>query len=128
MMSHSVSGGPGILLRVEGLVVLLVCLFAYSRFGAGWGVFALCFLLPDLSLLGYVAGPRVGAWLYNAAHSYAGALPCLAAGAYLSADWAICAGMIWIAHIGFDRALGYGLKYGQGFRFTHLGVIGRHKG
>ena len=84
------------------------------------------FLLPDLSFLGYLAGPRVGAGAYNAAHSYIG--PGRAAGARLRS--AACAaalafGLIWCAHIGLDRALGYGLKYGSDFGATHLGRIGR---
>jgi len=112
-------------LRLEGLGVLAVSLFAYSRFGAGWGTFFACFLLPDLSFLGYLAGPRVGAFTYNAAHSYIGASACLAASLVSAIQFPFAAGLIWAAHIGFDRALGYGLKYGHGFGFTHLGLIGR---
>jgi hypothetical protein len=124
-MTGTASGGVRTVLRLEGLCVLLGSLIAYSEFGAGWGVFALFFLAPDLSLLAYLAGPRAGALMYNTAHSYAGATLMLASGIFFSAHLAITAGMIWIAHIGFDRALGYGLKYSSGFRFTHLGVIGR---
>lgn len=123
----SVSGGVKTLLRAEGLVVWLFSLVAYQTFGAGWGLFALCFLLPDLSLLGYVAGPGFGALLYNVAHSYVGPLLCLGLGMFLLVPVLITVGIIWIAHIGFDRALGYGLKYERGFRFTHLGLIGRTK-
>ena len=115
------------MLRLEGFLVFSLSLLAYYKFGAGWQIFALCFLVPDLSLLGYMAGPRAGAFLYNSAHSYVAALLFLAMGVYSSEPWAISAGMIWISHIGFDRALGYGLKYEKGFRFTHLGVIGRPK-
>jgi hypothetical protein len=112
-------------LRLEGLCVLAASAFAYSTFGAGWGVFFACFLLPDLSFFGYLAGPRVGAFAYNAAHSYIGAVACLAFSLGSSSNLALAAGLIWSAHIGFDRALGYGLKYGQGFSYTHLGPIGR---
>ncbi|UUZ74217.1 DUF4260 domain-containing protein [Polaromonas sp. P1(28)-8] len=80
---------------------------------------------PDLSFLGYLAGSRVGALSYNSAHSYIGAIACLVAGSLLLAPVLSCVGVIWCAHIGFDRALGYGLKYSVGFSFTHLGVIGR---
>ncbi|MFZ6639848.1 DUF4260 domain-containing protein [Undibacterium sp. TC4M20W] len=124
-MTGTVSGGVRTVLRLEGVCVLLSSLIAYSEFGAGWGVFALFFLAPDLSLLAYLAGPRAGALIYNTAHSYAGATLILASGIFFSAPLAITAGLIWISHIGFDRALGYGLKYSIGFRFTHLGVIGR---
>lgn len=125
MENDSVTGGVRTLLRIEGFVVFAMSLAAYAKWGAGWWTFAVCFLIPDLSLLGYLAGPRAGAFLYNCAHSCVGALACLAAGVHLSAPWAISAGIIWVSHIGFDRALGYGLKYGRGFRYTHLGKIGR---
>lgn len=82
-------------------------------------------LAPDLSFLGYLAGPRMGALTYNAAHAYIGGIICIAAGFLLPATAFLGAGVIWCAHIGFDRALGYGLKYPAGFGFTHLGVIGR---
>jgi hypothetical protein len=88
-------------------------------------MFALLFLTPDLSFLGYLAGPKVGAISYNLAHSYIGAVACLVASLVLPAPTLLSAGIIWCAHIGFDRTLGYGLKYSKGFGFTHLGPIGR---
>ena len=124
-MAGSVTGNVRLLLRLEGLCLLAVSLFAYAKFGDSWGVFALFFLAPDLSFLGYLAGPRAGAASYNIAHSLIGALLTLAAGVLLSAPLAVTVGLIWLAHIGFDRALGYGLKYSSGFGFTHLGLIGR---
>ena len=124
-MSGEVRGGVRIVLRVEGLCVLAVALFLYARHGAGWGTFALFFLTPDLSFLGYLVGPRVGAFCYNMAHSYIGAIACFALGAMLPAEALVAASLIWCAHIGFDRALGYGLKYVDGFGYTHLGRIGR---
>lgn len=81
--------------------------------------------MPDLAFLGYLAGARVGAIAYNLSHSYIGALACLLAGVLLPHPLWLAAGLIWAAHIGFDRALGYGLKYAQGFGFTHLGLIGK---
>ncbi|MCD7099014.1 DUF4260 domain-containing protein [Stenotrophomonas sp. MMGLT7] len=124
-MTGSVTGGVRLLLRLEGLALLAVGLLAYERFGMGWGVFALFFFAPDLSFLGYLAGPRAGATSYNFAHTLVGALSLLAAGILLSAPVAVTGGIIWTTHIGFDRALGYGLKYSTGFGFTHLGLIGR---
>ncbi len=124
-MSGSVSGGVRVLLRIEGVCVLVAALAAYREFGAGWAVFAWFFLAPDLSFLGYLAGPRVGAAAYNFAHSLIGPIVLLTAGWSLSIPVAVTAGIIWVAHIGFDRALGYGLKYSAGFGFTHLGLIGR---
>lgn len=124
-MSGATVGAVRIVLRLEGLSVLIAASIAYSKFGLGWGTFALFFLTPDISFLGYLAGPKVGAVCYNLAHSYIGAIGCLAIGFLLSESAVLCAGIIWCAHIGFDRALGYGLKYSDGFSFTHLGRIGR---
>ncbi|MGY3040308.1 ABC-type Na+ efflux pump permease subunit [Rhodanobacter sp. TND4EL1] len=124
-MADAVSGGVRTVIRLEGLCVLVVSLLAYAKFGGSWGIFALCFFVPDLSFLGYLAGPRAGAVSYNSLHSYIGALALLAAGIFLSASVAATAGIIWMAHIGFDRSLGYGLKYQAGFGLTHLGFIGR---
>lgn len=125
-MVGATAGGVRAVLRLEGLCVLAASAFAYSTLGVGWGVFFACFLLPDLSFLGYLAGPRVGAFAYNAAHSYIGAVGCLALAWALPSQLPLAAGLVWGAHIGFDRALGYGLKYGRGFGWTHLGPIGRH--
>jgi hypothetical protein len=113
------------ILRLEGLAVLAAATIMYGKSGFGWGTFALFFLAPDVSFLGYLAGSRVGAIAYNAAHSYIGALACFGTGLMLVAPALEVAGLIWCAHIGFDRAMGYGLKYAAGFAFTHLGRIGR---
>jgi hypothetical protein len=122
---NAVVGGVRTLLRLEGAVVLAAALAAYTQFGLGWGVFALWLLVPDLSLLGYLAGPRVGAALYNAAHSYVGPVALLVLGALAAMPWAVAGALIWFTHLGLDRALGYGLKYASGFGLTHLGRIGR---
>ncbi|MDM0082694.1 DUF4260 domain-containing protein [Variovorax sp. J31P179] len=118
------SGGVRLLLRLEGLVVLAASLAGYSQLGAGWGSFALMFLLPDLSWLGYLAGPRQGAAAYNAAHSYLGPVALLALGGLGGQPVALALGLVWCAHIGFDRMLGYGFKYASGFGHTHLGRLG----
>jgi len=119
------NGGVRVLLRVEGLCVLVASAICYSRFGSGWATFAIWFLAPDLSFAGYLAGSRVGSIAYNFAHSYVGALICLMSGILVASPILLTAGLIWCAQIGFDRALGYGLKYSSGFGFTHLGLIGR---
>jgi hypothetical protein len=124
-MNSEVTGGVRMILRIEGLAVLAATMIMYGKSGFGWGTFALFFLAPDVSFLGYLAGSRVGAIAYNAAHSYIGALACFGSGLVLVAPALEVAGLIWCAHIGFDRAMGYGLKYAAGFAFTHLGRIGR---
>ncbi len=70
-------------------------------------------------------GPRTGAIVYNAAHSYMAPMALMTAGFALSSPLTLSIAMIWLAHIGIDRALGYGLKYVAGFAFTHLGRIGK---
>ena len=120
MSSGAVTGVPRGILRLEGAAAFGVSLLLYRQFGGDWGLLALCFLLPDLSMLGYLAGPRVGAATYNAAHSYVGPIFLWVATRSISSSWAVFAVLIWVAHIGFDRAIGYGLKYSSGFGVTHL--------
>jgi uncharacterized protein DUF4260 len=82
------------------------------------------FLAPDLSFRAYLAGPKIGAWVYNAMHSIVIPMMMLTAGFGFAPPLVLSVALIWLAHIGFDRALGYGLKYSAGFGFTHLGRIG----
>lgn len=112
-------------LRLEGFATLLAAALFYQWFNLPWGWFALLFLAPDLAMLGYLAGSKAGALAYNLAHTYILALGLVAAGLVLHQRIGLGLGLIWCAHIGFDRALGYGLKSPEGFRFTHLGKIGR---
>ena len=116
---------PAVWLRLEGLVVLIASLLLYAQHGRGWLLFAALFLAPDLSMLGYVRGPIVGAATYNAAHTYAVSLTLAILGLLLGQPVLVALSLIWSAHIGFDRALGYGLKLRSGFQDTHLGRIGR---
>ena len=124
-MNGEVNGGIRMVRRLEGLMVLVAASVMYAKSGFGWTTFALCFLAPDISFLGYLAGNRIGALAYNAAHSYVGALALFGMALFGNSPALEAAGMIWCAHIGFDRALGYGLKSTAGFEFTHLGRIGR---
>lgn len=119
-----VRGGPRLVLRLEGAAVMAACIAAYASSDGPWWLFALLFLAPDLAFLGYLAGPRVGAVAYNTTHSLLGPLALGAAGMGL---WPalLPLALIWGAHVGFDRMLGYGLKYGSAFGHTHLGPIGR---
>jgi hypothetical protein len=123
LMDISTPGGLRWTLRFEGVLELAVAVTLYAHVSGAWGIFALTFLAPDLAMLGYLFDRRLGAAAYNATHSYAG--PAVLALAGLSfASSALPFALIWAAHIGFDRALGYGLKSNAGFRYTHLGPIG----
>ena len=111
---------PRRLLHVEGLVVLVGAIALYFDSGYGWLALVVLFLAPDLSMLGYLAGPRVGALAYDVVHTYALPVALGVAGVLAGSDTAIQLALIWLAHIGLDRMLGYGLKYPSGFKDTHL--------
>jgi len=124
----TVTGGLRTLLRLEGLALLAGMTLLYAVWGGSWWVYFILFLAPDLSFAAYLAGPKPGALVYNAAHSTLAPTVLMVAGFGMAAPLLLSAGMIWLAHIGFDRALGYGLKYFAGFGFTHLGRIGKDAG
>src|SRR5689334_1388299 len=116
--------GPILLLRAEGAAVLAGAAFLYHALGLSWWLFAALFLAPDIFMLGYLSGPRLGALAYNAGHTYlAPAALGLAALLWPSPSLQGIA-LIWVAHIGFDRLVGYGLKFSDSFHHTHLGRRG----
>jgi Domain of unknown function (DUF4260) len=119
-----VTGNLRALLRVEGLMLFCAATALYQVSGASWWLFAILLLAPDLSFAAYLAGPRPGATAYNALHATVAPLMLALAGILLPWPLAGSVALIWLAHIGIDRALGYGLKYPAGFGFTHLGRIG----
>ena len=127
MKGNSASGGVRWVLRTEGLAILILSVYAYSCQEFSWVTFFIFFLLPDVSFIGYLVNSKVGAVSYNIAHSFIGAVLCLGLGVWCKYDILLLAGIIWFSHIGFDRALGYGLKYNKGFTYTHLGRIGKIK-
>ncbi len=92
----------------------------YFHLGYPWWLFLVLILAPDLSMGGYAAGPVVGRATYDAAHTYALPVALAAIGVLADAEVAVQIGLIWTAHIGVDRAIGYGLKYRTGFKDTHL--------
>src|SRR5258706_16018972 len=114
----AVTGGLRTLLRLEGLTLFVGMTLLYAVWDGSWWVY-------DLSFAAYLAGPRAGAIVYNAAHSYMAPMALMTTGFALSSPLVLSIAMIWLAHIGIDRALGYGMKYSAGFGFTHLGRIGR---
>lgn len=112
-------------LRLEGLVGLAAAVTAYWFVGGNWWLFAILLLAPDLSFVGYSAGEKVGARVYNIAHTYAAPALLGAAGWFGAVPLLIEIGLIWAAHIGMDRALGYGLKYPGFAHQTHIGPMGK---
>lgn len=111
--------------KLEYAALLVLALIAYHQVSGNWRLFALLILAPDLSMLGYLAGPRIGAWCYNAIHTWLTALGVLLIGWLVGSETTITVALILAAHICMDRAMGYGLKHESGFKDTHLGRIGR---
>jgi hypothetical protein len=111
---------PRRLLHLEGLAVLTAALVLYFDAGYGWLLLVLLILAPDLSMLGYLGGPRLGAACYDAVHTTVVPIALAVVGVLAEADTALQIALVWLAHIGADRLLGYGLKYPTGFKDTHL--------
>jgi hypothetical protein len=111
------------ILRIEAGLLLASLIAFYGWLHASWLVFIVLLLAPDIAMAGYFRNTRVGAWCYNAAHTYVAPLA-LGIGAFFEHALLPFA-IVWAAHIAMDRALGYGLKYGDSFGHTHLGFIGR---
>lgn len=121
---QSVTGGVRTTLRIESVIIFLAALLAFVALGQSWWIFAAICLAPDLSFAAYLFGPKPGAAVYNAAHSYILPLALASAAYWLDQQQVLAGAIVWIAHIGIDRALGYGLKYASSFKDTHLGPIG----
>jgi hypothetical protein len=118
----TVRGVPRRWLRLEGAVLLAGSLIAYAATGEPWWLVPLALLVPDLFMAGYLRGTRPGAQLYNIAHSTALPAGMVGLGWWQSQPLVLALGLIWLAHIGMDRLLGYGLKYDDHFQHTHLGI------
>ncbi len=118
---HSVD----LLLRLEWITVFAAAIAFYAFTGGSWALFFVLIMAPDLAMLGYLAGPLIGAIVYNAFHILVWPAILVIAGLYSGEMLAVQVAAIWIAHIAIDRALGYGLKLPSGFGDTHLGRIGK---
>jgi uncharacterized protein DUF4260 len=114
-------------LRLEGLAAFGAGLGLFVASGGNWLLIVPLILLPDISAAGYLAGPRVGAFAYNAFHTWASGILTLGIGVWLGSSTVVMAAAILIAHVGMDRAAGYGLKLPTSFQDTHLGRMGRAK-
>jgi hypothetical protein len=121
----AVRGLPGMLLRTEGAALLALAVTLYGRFGRSWLLFLVLLLAPDLGMLGYLGGSRVGAAVYDLFHTYVPPAVLGIVGVVAESPLTYSIALIWFAHIGMDRLLGYGLKYPTAFRDTHLGSIGK---
>lgn len=115
------------LLKLEEIAIFLFCIFLFSKLNFAWWWFPALLLLPDIGMIGYVVNPKVGAFTYNFTHHRLVAIIiAFYAISYGDDYWKLIA-IILFAHISFDRALGYGLKYTDSFQNTHLGTIGKNK-
>lgn len=113
--------------RLEGAALLVAAVAAFDAAGWSWWWFAGLLLAPDLSMVGYLAGSSIGAAVYNLGHTLAGPTALLAWWFFGGPTTLLALGAIWLAHIGMDRAVGYGLKHPDRFEHTHLGMIGQHR-
>jgi hypothetical protein len=111
---------PRLMLRLEGIAVFAAAIAVYAiRAYDGW-IFVLLLLSVDLFALGYLGGAKIGALVYNIGHTYVTPLLLTGAALLLQSDAGLMLALIWFAHIGMDRAAGYGLKYSSGFKDTHI--------
>jgi hypothetical protein len=111
---------PRSLLRLEGVAVAVAALVVYFWAGHPWWLILVLALVPDLAMAAYAAGPRMGAAVYDMVHTYVVPVGLGAVGVVADSDAAVAVALIWLTHIGVDRAIGYGLKYPSGFKDTHL--------
>ena len=112
-------------LRIEGVAAFAVGLAIFGAAGGPWLLALPLLLVPDVSMVGYLRGPRLGAFTYNLVHNWAIGLAVLGLGVWSGIGAVVLAGAMLIAHVGMDRAAGYGLKLPTSFRDTHLGRIGK---
>lgn len=113
------------ILKLEELAQFALGIFIFSTLPYAWWVFLALFLLPDIGMLGYVVNAKLGAFTYNAFHHKGIAIAIGLLGVYLKVDWMVLTGVILFSHAAFDRVLGYGLKFEDSFKNTHLGSIGK---
>jgi hypothetical protein len=118
------TGAVRVWLRLEGVAAFAAGLGLFGASGGNWLLIVPLILVPDVSAVGYLANPRVGAFTYNLAHSWVPGLLVLGLGSWFASPAVQLVAAILIAHVGMDRALGYGLKLPSSFKDTHLGRIG----
>ena len=113
------------LICFEEIALFGLGVFLFSLLGYSWWWFFGLLLAPDLSMFGYLINEKIGAWTYNLFHHRALSIIVLLVGWFMDSDMALVAGLILFSHASLDRIFGYGLKYERGFKYTHLGKIGK---
>src|SRR5690606_13889568 len=113
------------LLKIEELGQFLLSIVLFNQLDYAWWIFPACLLLPDLSMMGYLASTKIGAWLYNFFHHKFVAIAVLILGFLLNSQLISLTGVILFGHSAMDRIFGYGLKFNDNFKHTHLGWIGK---
>ena len=111
---------PRLLLHAEGAAVAAAAVTLSFHEGFDWWLLVVLALVPDLAMLGYLAGPRAGAVAYDLVHTYVPPVLVASLGFIRDSDLTLAVALIWLTHIGVDCAVGYGLKYPGGFKETHL--------
>lgn len=122
-MNQKLQKLPRLLLHLEGAAVLITALIFYGQSGYSWWLFALLLLAPDLSALGYLRSQEVGSLSYNVVHTTVLPIALALLSLLLSLDLGLQLALTWLAHIGMDRLVGYGLKYPDGFKVTHFNKV-----
>lgn len=113
------------LIKFEELAQFALGIFLFSQLDYAWWMFLALILLPDFSMIGYAFDPKIGAWVYNFFHHKALGILLLIVGFLVPSPVIELTGVILFAHAAMDRFFGYGLKHTAGFKFTHLGIIGK---
>ncbi|MFB6343033.1 DUF4260 domain-containing protein [Saccharicrinis sp. FJH62] len=113
------------MIRLEEAALMIFAYVMSLVLGFNWWLFWVCLLIPDLSMLGYLSGPRIGAALYNLFHHRALALIIALTGYFLELQWLLFVGIVLFGHSSMDRIFGYGLKHKDDIKHTHLGWIGQ---
>lgn len=114
------------ILKLEELAMFGICVYGLSLLNAQWWWYLLIIFGPDISMIGYAAGSHIGAGLYNLFHHKGFAILIFATGLYTGYDLLQITGLVLFGHSSMDRMFGYGMKLNRGFKYTHLGVIGKN--
>jgi hypothetical protein len=112
-------------LKLEEAAMFVLSIYALALFHANWWVYLLILIAPDISFIGYAAGNKIGAFCYNLFHHKGVAIAIFLTGFILRDQWLQVIGIVVFGHSSMDRMLGYGLKLNEGFKYTHLGMIGK---